>query len=179
MSSECFCAFGDAYSFWMSSGMLAGFYPVLLPCHLLCNWLFCRTCRNGQLNNYRLVGEVADYTLSCSFNLEQVAVHNTVQKCRVWWVAREGGAAVWIGSFLDCEVIPRIRYCSKCWTFFGSTKNWFLTYHCCSILKASWGSCETVFGNVYLMRIVHTVVCCSHSRVHLWVYLQPGFRAVG
>ena len=46
----------------------AGFYPVLLPYHLLktTSWLV------GWL-----VGEIADYSLSYSFNLEQVAVRHS------------------------------------------------------------------------------------------------------
>jgi len=59
----------------------ASFYPVLMLYCLLCSWLFSGTCRSGQVNKYRLVGwlvgEVADYRLSYSFNLEQVAVRHS------------------------------------------------------------------------------------------------------
>ena len=49
-----------------------------------------------------------------------------------------------------------IRYWSRCWTFCGWVNTWIVPHHCCSVLKASWRSCETVFGNFWLVRIAYT-----------------------
>jgi hypothetical protein len=59
-------------------------------------------------------------------------------------------------------------------------RHWYLgfTYQC-SILKSSWRSCETVFGNFPLISLVHTALYNSHSHsVPLWFCLQPGFTAI-
>ena len=72
-------------------------------------------------------------------------------------------------------------YSSRCWIFCGGIDIWALPHHCCSILKASWRSYETVFGNFPLMRLAHTPVYNNHAHwVPLWVFfLQPGFTAMG
>ena len=88
----------------------ASFYPVLLLDCLLCNWLFGRACRSGQVNDYQLDG----WLVGCwSSILQSLLLFCFGENCcpARWEVQygeeiRGGAAAVWKGPYLDVWGVP-------------------------------------------------------------------------
>jgi len=78
--------------------------------------------------------------------------------------------------FSDVVTKILIRVLNLLWT------DWYLSFTTplFFILKASWTSCETVFGNFLLIWLAPTPMYNSNAHwVPLWVCLQPGFTTTG
>ena len=51
----------------------------------------------------------------------------------------------------------------RCWTFCGWNDIWVVPHHCCSILKGSWRSFDTLFRNFPLVKIPQCITTIPES----------------